>query len=90
MATIARRKKSEQTRSKWLQAASTAVADHDFPIEFDTIILEAHLGSNPTDAILKLSKAERIEDLKSTNSAIRAFTNNWYIDKSQSWKSIIY
>lgn len=51
------------TFSRWEQRASTAVEDHDFPREFDTINPEAHLGNNPKNATMELRAAHRIGDL---------------------------
>lgn len=56
------------TWSKWVQAASTAVADHDCPIDFFTANLEAQLGNNPNKPARELSAAHRMGDLKLANS----------------------
>lgn len=39
------------TCDKWEHAASTALADHDFPRDFPTINLKALTGKNPNDAV---------------------------------------
>lgn len=51
------------TFSRWEQRASTAVEDHELPIEFDTKSMEALLGNKLKSATLELRAAQRIGDL---------------------------
>lgn len=47
-----------------MQAALTAVPDHELPRDLETINLKALWGNNPKVAIVKLTAADMIEDLK--------------------------
>jgi hypothetical protein len=73
------------TCSKWLQAASIAVSDHELPRDLDRINLKVHWGSNPKDATLKLSKADKMEDLKVTNFCHKILVPQCFTNKSQNY-----
>lgn len=52
------------TFSKWEQAASQAVLDHDFPIVFLTTKLEARIGNTPNSATKEENKVDSSGDLQ--------------------------
>lgn len=58
---------TKHTFVKCEQAASTAVADHDFPIDFFTINLNALIGKTPVNATIQQRATDRVGDLQHTS-----------------------